>query len=125
MTSLNTLWTRYMDIALGAPEVIARRLTWFGEPSPWTPERMWEAQLMVWEKAAAASRAWWSMYAASIPVMAWPPAGLLNPQRTGVAVREAQRHGRRMTQTASQVLQPYSSTVNKNVKRLRKRRSTP
>lgn len=123
MKSLNTLWTRYMDIALSAPEVIARRLTWFGEPSPWTPDRMWEAQLMVWEKANAASRAWWSMYAASLPRMPWPPAGILGPPRPSAVAKAVERTARQATRATSRALQPYSSTVNKNVKRLRKRRA--
>lgn len=121
MKSLNTLWSRYMDIAIGAPEVIARRLTWLGEPSPWTPDKMWEAQLMVWEKATAASRAWWAMYAASMPHLPWPPAGVLSrPEASAQATR---RSARKATQMASQALQPYSSAVNRNVKRLRKRKT--
>jgi hypothetical protein len=124
MKSLNTLWSRYMDIALGAPEVVARRLAWFGEASPWTPERLWEAQRMVWEKAGAASRAWWAMYAAGLPLLVPPPVGRVDPRRSAaVVLRETRRRGEHVTRAASQALQPFSSTVSQNVRRLRKRKA--
>jgi hypothetical protein len=32
-----------------------------------------------WEQWVDAHRSWWTMYAASLPMMPWPPAGVIAP----------------------------------------------
>ncbi|WKB52631.1 hypothetical protein [Eleftheria terrae] len=106
-----TFWTRSMDIATGAPEVITRRLTMMNAPWPWPMATVLESQRMVWEKTLAASQAWWSTWFAMWPHLMQSPQTLMRPtlHHTGHLVR-----------TANQALLPYSRTVKSNVKRLRK-----
>ncbi|AKJ28392.1 hypothetical protein [Caldimonas brevitalea] len=112
MVPWHTFWTRSMHIGNGAPEVISRRLQLMAAPWPWPATTVLESQRMVWEKMLAGSQAWWSTWFAL-----WPT--LLQPW-SATTWRPNQRHTTQWVRTANQALLPYSSTVNANVKRLRR-----
>lgn len=60
MSARFQLWKRSLDVAAGAPEVIARRTSAM-QRTPWSADTLAESNRMVWEKAAAANEAWWSL----------------------------------------------------------------
>lgn len=109
-----TFWTRSADIATGAPEVIHRRLTMMGQPGPWPIATVLESQLMVWEKMMAAWQASLSIYTTLLPGL-WAGGRALSGSHA--------RTTRDAVRLANKVMLPYSTTVNANVKRLRKKRS--
>ncbi|MCW7538203.1 hypothetical protein OOT46_10120 [Aquabacterium sp. A7-Y] len=108
-----TFWTRSMDIAWGAPQVITKRLTMMNAPWPWPAATVLESQRMVWEKTLAASQAWWSTWLAMWPHLMQAPDKLWRPSA---------RNTQHWVRTANRAMLPYSSTVNANVKRLGKAR---
>jgi hypothetical protein len=109
-----TFWTRSADIAMGAPEVIHRRLTLMGQPGPWPLTTVIESQVMVWEKMMAAWQAGLTIYTAM-----WPRLWTGGQAFSGSQLRAT----RDAVRLANKVMLPYSTTVNANVKRLRKPRS--
>ena len=117
MTPWHKLWTHQVDIAMGAPEVIARRVAQMYEPQAmWSTDQWLESQRMVLEKWEAAWRAWWATYGGSgIPRLGTP------------LVFDWTRHftphdATRAVRTANRALSPYSSRVKANAKRLRSKR---
>ena len=117
MTPWYKLWTHQVDIAMGAPEVVARRVSKMVEPGAmWSTDQWLESQRMVLEKWEAAWRAWWATYGgASWPRLSTPLmidwTRHFSPHATTRAVRSANR-----------ALSPYSSRVKANAKRLRSKR---
>ena len=69
------LWTRTMDISVGAPEVISRRLQLMQPQSLWAPKTVFEMQGMVLEKAMAALESGWALYRSGLQTFAWPAFG--------------------------------------------------
>lgn len=108
-----TFWNRSADIAMGAPEVIHRRLTLMGQPGPWPITTVLESQLMVWEKMMAAWQASFTLYATL-----WPKLWMGGSALSGTQLRAT----RDAVRLANKVMLPYSTTVNANVKRLRRTR---
>jgi hypothetical protein len=109
------LWTRTMDISVGAPEVISRRLQLMQPQSLWAPKTVFEMQGMVLEKAMAALESGWALYRSGLQTFAWPAFGS--------ALWWAPAHQRRLSQhalrSANRALAPLSRRVKANVKRLR------
>ncbi len=105
-------WTPWVEIGLGAPEVIARRLDLMAR-RPLAPQTWAESQRMVLEKMAAAGAAWWALWrgAASMPWPTWTTHGPRPP-------RDA---ARRAASVASRVAKPASRRVRANVARLRRK----
>ena len=110
------LWSRSMDIAIGAPEVIARRLAMFHPSNPWTPAAMLEAQRMLLEKVQASQESWWAAY------QAWLQSAALPPFMSAAWLRPNNRHVRHAVTAMHNSLKPVSRRVNANVKRLRRKR---
>ncbi|HWP18186.1 MAG TPA: hypothetical protein VNO84_03590 [Burkholderiaceae bacterium] len=110
-----TLWTRSLEIAFGAPEVIARRLQMMYAPSPWTLETWLESQRMVWEKGFAAWRAWTTLWFG-----VWPRS-LPRWDQPLASGKWSQRWHEDTARTWHQALKPYSTTVRANARRLRKK----
>jgi len=106
-----------MDIAMGAPEVVARRLTMFHQTHPWTPATLLEAQRMVLEKMQASQEAWWVWYQAILKDGA---RQMLNP-KLGLHASTGHHATRRAVATMHRSLKPISRRVSANVKRLRSR----
>jgi len=117
MTPWHKLWSHQVDIATGAPEVIARRVAMMYEPGAmWSTDQWLESQRMVLEKWEAAWRSWWATYAgASLPRLTTPMltdwTRMMTPGMTTRSVR-----------TANRALAPVSSRVKSNAKRLRSKR---
>jgi hypothetical protein len=110
------LWKRSLDVAAGAPEVIAHR-TGAMHRTPWAPDTLAESNRMVWEKVAAVNESWWSMWRDSFalrwPRMSWPPAGMLPP--FGAASQA------RAVRAADRALKPIAKRVRANKARLRRK----
>ncbi len=115
MSAWFSLWKRSLDIAGGAPEVIAHR-TEALRRTPWATDTLIESNRMVAEKLAAANEAWWSMWRDSLrlgwPAMPWPPAGVWLPPRASHA---------HAVQSANRALKPYAKRVRANQSRLRRK----
>ena len=117
MSAWFQLWKRSLDVAAGAPEVIAHR-TRAMHRAPWASDTLIESNRMVAEKMAAAGEAWWSLWRDSFalrwPGMPWPPAGVwlrpLNDASHEQAVRAADR-----------ALKPIARRVRANQARLRRK----
>lgn len=138
------LYRNHQAIALGAPEVIARRLALFAQPD-WSlnPAHTFEAVQMVAEKWMAFGLAWQSMalqagelqtewtlhayrqwlhYARFTPWSVWSPWQLWQ--------RSAREFAKTAARTAHQssigidaALEPVSARVSANARRLRRRKS--
>jgi hypothetical protein len=111
-----SLWTRTMDISVGAPEVISRRLQLMQPHTLCAPGTLFEMHGMVMEKALAAFESGWALYRAGLQTFTWPAVGS--------SLWWAPAHQRRLSQhalrSANQALAPLSRRVNANVKRLRR-----
>ena len=117
MTPWYKLWNHQIDIAMGAPEVIARRVAQMYEPKTmWSTDQWLESQRMVLEKWEAAWRAWWATYGGS----SLPRLASAAHVRLDTAFQPASGDPRR-TQYQSGP-RPVSSRVKANAKRLRSKR---
>lgn len=103
------LWNRSTQIAVGAPEVVAHRLHLFCAPWPWTPSTVIESQQMVWEKMLTAGEMWWTLW-----MGVWSPAALLGSRGWDGRYHPHALHA------MHRALEPVSSRVNANVRRLRR-----
>ena len=106
------LWTRATEIAVGAPEVVARRLQLMQPASLWTPATLLEMQQMVAEKMFAAAESGWAIWYAGLSM-----AGTM-PWWAPVQQRRLAHHAMR---SAHRALAPVSRRVRANVRRLRRR----
>ena len=111
------LWARSMDIAMGAPEVIAHRLALFHRMDPWAPATMLEAQHMVLEKMQASQEAWWVWYQ---EMLKEGTRQAFNPEM-GLHASSGHQATQRALATMHRSLKPISRRVSANVKRLRSR----
>ena len=117
MTPWYKLWTHQMDIATGAPEVVARRVAKMYEPGAmWSTDQWLESQRMVIEKWEAAWKSWWAIYGgATLPRLSAP---MMIDWTRPMTPRQATR----AVHTANRALAPVSSRVKANAKRLRSKR---
>jgi hypothetical protein len=114
MTPLFGFYKHATDIAFGAPRVISHRLHRMGPAAAWSPATAIEAQLMVTEKVHAMGECWLACWAAVCAPAAWPLLGAA-PWWTPGAQQRTHKH---LVHSANRMLQPLSSRVNANVKRL-------
>ncbi|HXD06804.1 MAG TPA: hypothetical protein VN680_12175 [Burkholderiaceae bacterium] len=98
------LWSQWLDLSVGAPIVISRRLDLFHR-SPFEPQTIIESQRMVWEKAMAFSEMWWSLWRVGWPAGSFLP--VLKPRRGSIHL-------------ANRSLKPITRRVRANVRRLTK-----
>lgn len=109
------LWARSMDIAVGAPEVVSRRLAMFQSTQPWPLATWLEAERMVLEKMQAMQECWWVLYKDMLAASALPALG------TAAALQlPSAQAAQRAMRTVHRSLHPVSRRVKANVKRLRK-----
>jgi hypothetical protein len=106
-----------MDISVGAPEVISRRLQLMQPHTLWSPANLLEVQRMVAEKMMALAESNWAIWRAAWAMAAWPLAGT-SAWWTPTHQQRMARHALRATDRA---LAPLSRRVNANVKRLRRK----
>ena len=106
------LWLRTAEIAVGAPEVVGRRLQLMQPASVWTPAALFEMQQMVAEKMFAAAESGWAIYLAGMSMAGvapwWAPA-------------HQQRFADHAVRAVHRALAPVSRRVRANVRRLRRR----
>jgi hypothetical protein len=117
MSAWFSLWKRSLDVAAGAPEVIAHRSRSLHR-TPWAADTLLESNRMVAEKMAAANEAWWSLWrdslALGLPRLPWPPTGAWLPPFDGASQTRALR-------AADRALKPYARRVAANKARLRRK----
>ena len=117
MSAWFQLWKRSLDVAAGAPEVIAHRAGALHR-SPWSAGTLAESNRVVWEKLAAANESWWSLcrdsFALRWPGMPWPPAGVWLPPVDAESSTRAAR-------AADRALKPIAKRVRANKARLRRK----
>lgn len=106
MSAWFSLWKRSLDIAGGAPEVIAHR-TEAMRRAPWAADTLTESNRMVAEKLVAANEAWWSLWRDSLRA-GWPSMRPVSAASHTRAVRAANR-----------ALKPIAKRVGANKARLR------
>jgi hypothetical protein len=115
MSAWFSLWKSSLDVASGAPKVIAHRTTAMRK-TPWSPDTVVECNRMVAEKMLTAGEAWWSLWrdsmALRLPRMSWPPAGMVLPPLDVLSHERAVR-------AAGRALKPYARRVAANQRRLR------
>lgn len=111
ITALQQLWLQNLHILAEAPQVVAQRLTLFGQPC-WQ-ERTWtEYQYMYWEKVAALQEmcATWWLFLGSVQQQ----ANLLDWRRP----YRYQQWLNDSVHTANRSLYPVSRRVRANRRRL-------
>lgn len=117
MSAWFSLWKRSLDVAAGAPEVIAHRSRALHQ-EPWALQTMIESNRMVAEKVVAAQQAWWSLWRDSLslrwPPLQWPPAGQWLPRLDA-------SHQVHALRSAERALRPVARRVKANQARLRRK----
>jgi hypothetical protein len=73
MLHWNSWWSRATHDATGDRQSAPN------QSAPWADDSLAGLQARFWDQWLDAHRSWWTMYAANLPTMPWPPAGVLAP----------------------------------------------